>query len=119
MSAEGPTQAEVDYFIRESKYIQTLPEVAEGEREYRVRAQVFRAANPGRPTGMVIMATAKRSPPGVPRSRHVHVRAVLDEIKTIFRNRRIQSEKTLRSKESFKNMISMSTWHRMESQASR
>lgn len=64
---EGPTQAEVDSFISESKYIQTLPEVAEGEREDPLRAEVFRAANRGRPTGMVIMATAKKSPPVVPR----------------------------------------------------
>jgi len=42
-------------------------DVIEGQREFRMRANVFRASVPGRPTGLVLVATAKKSPPGIPR----------------------------------------------------
>lgn len=67
MRPEGPTQAEADYLVKEKKYIKTIPQVVEGEREFRIKANVFLSSSPGRQTGLVVMATAKKSPPGIPR----------------------------------------------------
>ena len=67
MRPEGPTEAEANYLVKEGKYIKVMPAVLEGENEFRMRAVVFRASTPGLPTGLVLMATAKKSPPGIPR----------------------------------------------------
>lgn len=67
MRPEGPTEAEADYVVKERKYIKTMPEIREGDNEFRIKADVFRTSVPGRPTGLVLMARAKKSPPGIPR----------------------------------------------------
>jgi hypothetical protein len=67
MRPEGPTEAEADYIVDERKYVKTIPPITEGEREFRMKANVFRVAHPGHPIGLVIVARAKKSPPGVPR----------------------------------------------------
>jgi hypothetical protein len=66
MRPNGPTQAEADYLVDEKKYIKAMPEVIDGAREFKMQAQVYSVAT-GRPTGLVLMATAKKSPPGLPR----------------------------------------------------
>ena len=67
MRPDGPTQAEADYLVKEKKYIRAMPDVIDGQKEFRIRANVFRVSAPGRPTGLVLVATAKKSPPGIPR----------------------------------------------------
>lgn len=66
MRPEGPTQAEADDFAKRKKYIKFMPQVVEGEREFRIKANVFSNSEPGK-VELVILATAKKSPPGVPR----------------------------------------------------
>jgi hypothetical protein len=67
MRPDGPTKAEVDYLVRERKFIKEIPQIVEGRNEFRMQAVVYRKSAPKKATGIVIMATAKKSPPGLPR----------------------------------------------------
>jgi hypothetical protein len=67
MRPEGPTQAQADYLVKKKKYIKVMPDVVEGDKEFRLRATVFLQSQPGHSLGLVVMATAKKSPPGIPR----------------------------------------------------
>jgi hypothetical protein len=62
-----PTRAEVDYLIREKKFIRSMPAMVTDRYEYRVQAEVRKISNPGEALGLVIYARAKRSPSGVPK----------------------------------------------------
>ena len=66
MRPEGPIAADVDALVRERKYIKELPRVVEGHNEYRMKAVVYSRAT-RKPTGAVIMATAQKSPTGIPK----------------------------------------------------
>jgi hypothetical protein len=63
MRPEGPTQAQADYLVKKKKYIKVMPDVVEGDKEFRLRATVFLQSQPGHSLGLVVMATAKKSPP--------------------------------------------------------
>jgi hypothetical protein len=67
MRSDCPTKAEVDYLVRERKFIREIPKIVEGKTEFRMQAVVYRKSAPRKATGLVIMARAKKSPPGVPR----------------------------------------------------
>lgn len=64
---QQPTKSEVDLFVKERKYISDMPRIVEGQNEYRMRASVFLASAPNQPTGVVVQATLKKAPPGLPR----------------------------------------------------
>lgn len=64
---QQPTRSEVDLFVKERKYISEMPRVVEGQHEYRMRAPVFVASIPNETTGVMIQATLKKAPPGLPR----------------------------------------------------
>jgi hypothetical protein len=67
MRPEGPKEADVNYLVRERKFITHMPEVTEGAHEFRMQAVVYRKSSGKKTTGLMIMARAKKSPTGVPR----------------------------------------------------
>lgn len=67
MRPEGPNKADVDYVIKERKFITHMPEVTERAYEFRMQAVVYRKSFGKKPTGLVLMARVKKSPAGVPR----------------------------------------------------
>jgi hypothetical protein len=66
MRPDGPTEAQAEYLVSERKYIKTIPPIVGSSREFQMRADVY-SVSTGRPCGLVIMATAKKSPSGIPR----------------------------------------------------
>jgi hypothetical protein len=66
MRPDGPTEVQAEYLVSEKKYIKTRPLVINGVREFQMRAEVY-SVSTGRPLGVVIVATAKKSPTGIPR----------------------------------------------------
>lgn len=59
MLSPEPTRAEVDYLIREKKFIRSMPAMVTDRYEYRVQAEVRKISNPGEALGLVIYARAK------------------------------------------------------------
>ncbi len=67
MRPEGPTAAQADALVKERKFIKQIPHVVDGLREYRMQAAVYVRSQPHKASGLVIMASVDKSPPGVPR----------------------------------------------------
>jgi len=67
MRPEGPLAADVDALVKQRKFIKQMPSVIDGNNEYRMKAAVYLQSDPRMPTNLVIMATAQKSPPGIPR----------------------------------------------------
>ncbi len=65
MFPDGPTQAEADALVGQRKYIKAIPVARHNAREEQMLAQVFSVAT-RQPNGLLMIATAKKSPTGVP-----------------------------------------------------
>ena len=67
------TKADVDYLVDAAKFIRFIPALPKPRGgvmpdKLRIQAKVFRKAEPNNPiTGLVIVATVRTSPPGVPK----------------------------------------------------
>jgi hypothetical protein len=62
-----PTKAEVDYLVRQRKFIRRVPPMLGDRYEYRIQAEVRKASNPGEALGLVVQVKAKRPPSGAPK----------------------------------------------------
>lgn len=67
MQPEGPLAVDVEAFLKKRKFIKHVPQVIDGKNAYQMRAVVYLQSQPNTPTSYVVMATAHKSPPGVPR----------------------------------------------------
>src|SRR5437868_5017365 len=65
MRPEGPAEADVNALVKARKYIKEIPRVGSEPSQFRMKGMVYTVED-RQPTGVMMMATVKKSVPGVP-----------------------------------------------------